>query len=61
MLVSGFELSRKAVRERLIETENFEQALDLLAEFTADMGFTQTLYGYIPTTPQSPALQLQGQ
>lgn len=54
MLASGFDFSRTGVREKLVQSKNFEQALDMLAEFTAEMGFTQTLYGYIPSMPRLP-------
>jgi DNA-binding CsgD family transcriptional regulator len=54
MLSSGFEPSRAEMRGKLLQSENFDQALDILAEITADMGFTQTLYGYIPGIPRLP-------
>ncbi len=54
MLATALELKGSEVRRRVLETENFEGALDLLAEFTGDLGFTQVLYGYIPVAPRLP-------
>ncbi|RUP10732.1 MAG: LuxR family transcriptional regulator [Hyphomicrobium sp.] len=34
------------------QADNFQQALDLLADATQRLGFTQALYGYIPTIPR---------
>lgn len=37
-----------------MSANDFEQALDFLAELANDMGFTQSLYGYIPVAPKLP-------
>ncbi|GLK56562.1 LuxR family transcriptional regulator [Methylopila capsulata] len=34
--------------------QNFGSALDVLSEITSDLGFTQVLYGYLPTSARLP-------
>lgn len=55
MILPSTDLKGSDIQDRVMRTEGFEQALDLLAEITADMGFTQVLYGYIPVAPQLPS------
>lgn len=40
------------LRERVGQAETFKESLDVLADVTLRMGFTQALYGYIPTIPR---------
>ncbi len=54
MIQSAFDLSNAEIRSRVMTAADFDEALDILAEITLDMGFTQALYGYIPTVPQLP-------
>ena len=54
MLSTALALDSKELRDRIMRTKNFAQSLDLLADITADFGFTQVLYGYIPTTARLP-------
>ena len=54
MRASGFEFERSNLRHRFISAANFESALDLLADTTEELGFTQVLYGYMPVVPRLP-------
>jgi LuxR family transcriptional regulator len=45
---------RQAFVDRTDRIETFETALDCLMEITADLGFTQVLYGYLPTPARLP-------
>jgi LuxR family transcriptional regulator, quorum-sensing system regulator SdiA len=38
--------------QQIGRADNFQEALDVLADTTQRMGFTQALYGYIPTIPR---------
>ncbi len=42
------------VRKRVVETDSFDAAFDILTEITQSLGFTQVLYGYIPAMPRLP-------
>jgi LuxR family transcriptional regulator len=54
MLPSNLELESNSLRGRIAVTPNFEGALDVLAEITQELGFTQVLYGYMPVVPRLP-------
>ncbi len=40
--------------KRINDTANFSQALDVLMEFTGELGFTQVLYAYLPVPARLP-------
>lgn len=40
--------------QRLGTAESFQHALDILAEITDEMGYTQVLYGYVPVPARMP-------
>ena len=54
MLSSTFNITNAELRGRVIAAADFPRALDFLAELATDMGFSQTLYGYIPVAPKLP-------
>lgn len=41
-------------RRQVLKAADFDEALDLLADTTQRLGFTQALYGYIPAVPRLP-------
>lgn len=48
-------LSLTEMKRRIDEVENFDGALDILADAAAEMGFDRVLYGYIPMAPRLPS------
>lgn len=42
------------IRSRVVKTDSFDAALDILTDTTLSLGFTQVLYGYIPAMPRLP-------
>ena len=43
------------LRDRVLAADNFDQALNTLSDMVLELGFTQALYGYIPTLPRLPS------
>ena len=54
MLNRATEIDSAAIRERVEAAPTFSDALDVLHEITFDLGFTQVLYAYQPTSPRLP-------
>ncbi len=54
MLSSAFQITNTELRDQVMAVDDFQQALNFLAELATDMGFTQALYGYIPVAPKLP-------
>jgi LuxR family transcriptional regulator, quorum-sensing system regulator SdiA len=54
MLNSSAEIQASEVRAKIEGVSDFAGALDLLHEITLDLGFTQVLYAYQPTSPRLP-------
>jgi LuxR family transcriptional regulator len=40
------------IRDRVGQAESFSESLDILSDIVSRIGFTQTLYGYIPRMPR---------
>ena len=55
MLDAARELDSATVRRRVEAASTFQDALDVLHEITSDLGFTQVLYAYQPTSPRLPS------
>jgi LuxR family transcriptional regulator, quorum-sensing system regulator SdiA len=51
---TDLEIRSSTLRDRVLVAADFDDALDLLAEITCELGFTQALYGYIPSVPRLP-------
>lgn len=54
MLNTATEIQPAEVRSKIENTTSFAEALDLLHQITSDLGFTQVLYAYQPTSPRLP-------
>lgn len=54
MQVDAVTLSLSVMKRRMAEVEDFDGALDILADAAAEIGFDSVLYGYIPMTPRLP-------
>lgn len=54
MLNTASELDAATIRRRVEATATFGEALDVLHDITCDLGFTQVLYAYQPTSPRLP-------
>jgi LuxR family transcriptional regulator len=54
MLKSNGELDAAAIRRKVESADTFADALGILQEITFNLGFTQVLYAYQPTSPRLP-------
>lgn len=54
MQVDDVTLSLEGMKRRIGEVEDFDGALDVLADVAGEMGFDSVLYGYIPMSPRLP-------
>lgn len=54
MLDSEVRAKSEKLRECVMAATSFDEALDTLADIALEFGFTQALYGYIPTMPRMP-------
>jgi LuxR family transcriptional regulator len=54
MLKSNGELDAAAIRRKVESADTFADALGILQDITFELGFTQVLYAYQPTSPRLP-------